>query len=106
LPGSQYCWAHDPGLADQRRQWSKRGGEGKSNLSRAAKRLPKDLVDVRDALLRTLQSLEAGAMEPARAAAISAVSRAIVAVSVAADFELRLSALEQAAGLSDGRHPA
>src|SRR5688572_3731776 len=106
LQGSRFCWAHDPALAEQRRTWSKRGGEGRSNVSRAAKRLPKDLADVKASLMRTLQALEGGEMEPARATAIGAVARAVVSVTEAGAVEDRLASLEAAAGLGDGRRPA
>src|SRR6478609_1476122 len=75
-----YCLKHDPELANQRTEWERAGGKGKSNARRAAKRLPADLQDTLQALYRTLAALESGAMEPARATAVASVSRAIVAV--------------------------
>src|SRR3712207_5822938 len=58
------CRWHHPDLADERAGWRAKGGAERSNSSRARKALPEDLVDVRDALLRTLGGLENGEVEP------------------------------------------
>ena len=88
------CRWHHPDLEAERADWRRRGGEGRANLRRAAKRLPKDLLDVRDGLLRALAAVEAGDLEPGRANAIAGLSRAVVAVHQAADLEARIAALE------------
>src|SRR3954471_9765873 len=39
-PGSTWCVFHDPARAEQRSQWSAKGGAGRSNTARARKGLP------------------------------------------------------------------
>ena len=89
-----YCWAHSPDKRDERRAARAKGGERRSNASRAGAALPKDLADVRDTLLGALSKLEAGALEPRTATAMAALARALVAVQEAGALERRLDALE------------
>ena len=100
---SGYCFWHDPALAAERAAWRRKGGEGKSTANRAAKRLPKDLRDVRDALLRALRDVEGGGLAPQQANAMAALARAVVAVHQVAELEARVASLEAAAGLGEGR---
>ena len=105
-PGpSGLCLWHDPALAAERAAWRRKGGEGKSTANRAAKRLPKDLPHVRDALLRALRDVEGGGLAPPQANAMAALARAVVAVHQVAELEARVASLEDAARLS-GRRPA
>lgn len=97
------CRWHHPSLAAERKEWSRKGGEGRSNASRARKALPRDLRDTLDALYRVLHGVEEGTVEPARANAVATVARAICAVQEVGDFERRLGELESRAGLTDGR---
>jgi hypothetical protein len=89
-----FCWAHSPAKRDERRAARAKGGERRSNASRASAALPKDLADVRDALLRTLSGLEGGAVRPQTATAMAAVARALVAVQEARALERATAALE------------
>ena len=104
-PGG-YCLWHDPGLAAARAGWRCKGGEGKSTANRAAKRLPKDLRDVRDALLRALRDVEGGGLAAPQANAMAALARAVVAVHQVAELEARVAALEQAADWGPGGRTA
>lgn len=101
LPDRSYCRFHDqePDSIAQRREWSRRGGEGRSTVRRAAKRIPPTLVGVQEVLHRALAGLESGELEPGRATAMSSVARALVTITEAADFEERLSELEKVAGV-------
>ncbi len=94
IKGRPYCLKHDPKLANERVEWERAGGKGKSNARRAAKRLPADLHDTLQTLYRTLGSLESGEMEPARATAVASVCRAIVAVFEMGDAERRIAEIE------------
>ena len=94
------CRWHHPALAAERAGWRRKGGEGKSSANRAAKRLPKDLRGVRDALLRALRDVEGGGLAAPQANAMAALARAVVAVHQVAELEGRVAVLEQAA---DGR---
>jgi hypothetical protein len=40
MRGSDFCWVHDPGLTEERREASRRGGKARSAQARAAKLLP------------------------------------------------------------------
>lgn len=95
IKGRPYCLKHDPSLANQRAEWNRAGGKGKTSAARAAKRLPSDLQDTLQALYRTLASLESGDMEPARATAVASVCRAIVAVFEMGDAERRIAEIER-----------
>lgn len=101
LPGRLHCRFHDqePDSIEQRREWSKRGGQERSTLKRAAKRIPPTLQGVQEVLHRALAGLESGEMEPARATAMGNVARALVTLTEAADFEQRLAELEKTAAL-------
>ena len=88
------CRWHHPDLADERAGWRAKGGAERSNASRARKALPKDLADVRDALLRTLSGLENGEVEPRVAGAMAAVARAVCHVQEVGDLERRLAEME------------
>ena len=97
------CRWHHPALSQERAAWRRKGGEGRSAANRAAKRLPRTLLDVQAALLRALAAVEAGELEPARANAMGALARALVTVTEYATLEARIDALERAAGLEAGR---
>lgn len=93
---SGFCFWHDPALAAEHQANRRKGGHGRSNTARAAKKLPTDVRDTLNVLLRTLGRLEADEMEPGRAQAIASVARAIVTAHETASLEDRLSALEAA----------
>lgn len=95
-----WCRWHHPELEDDRAAWRRKGGEGRSTVNRAGKRLPKTLLDVQGALLRALAAVEAGDLEPARANAMGSLARALVTVTEYATLEDRITALERA---GDGR---
>jgi hypothetical protein len=90
-PDSSWCVWHDPALEEERNTWRRKGGRGKSNVRRAAKRLPEDLHDVQLVLLRTLQGIEDGTLEPKRAQALAAVARAFCTVHEKGELERRLA---------------
>ena len=94
-PGRDWCAWHDPDLADKQATWRAKGGAQSSNASRARKALPKDLQDVRDALLRALAGLEEGTVDPRRASAMAAVARAVCHVQEVGDLERRLATIEE-----------
>ncbi len=99
------CRWHHPDLVTERDAWRRKGGAGRSNLSRADKRLPRSHRDVRDALLRALSAVEAGELEPPKAQAMASLARAFVTVAESGELDERVAALEAAAGLEDSRTP-
>lgn len=95
---SGWCPWHDPALAEERRQNAIKGGQARSNASRARKAMKGsagDLVDIQAAILDALKAVRAGELEAGPANAIASLSRAYVAVSGAADFDRRLAEVEQ-----------
>ncbi len=91
---SGFCWAHDPELRDKASAARKAGGENSSNVARAGKRLPKDLRDVLDRLMRALATVETGELDPRRATAMARLASAIVRTHEAGDVEQRLGEIE------------
>lgn len=91
---SAWCPWHDPTLSIDRAAWRKEGGHSKSNVRRAAKRLPRDLQDVQTVLLRAVQGIEDGTFEPQRAQALSALARALCIVHEKGEIERRVAELE------------
>lgn len=99
------CRWHAPELAEERRAWSAKGGRARSNTSRARTAMRGDLTDlstVRASLLRALQAVETGRMEPGVAAAMASLGRTLVTLAQAAaavQFEEQLNRM--AAELAD-----
>lgn len=69
----------------------------------AAKRLPRELVDLKTALLRALHDVESGSLEPARASAMARLAAVLLAVDQRGELDpraiqqvqiVRLAALE------------
>jgi len=94
-----WCRWHHPELGEQRREWSARGGRGKSNAARAAKRMPDamTLADLRSVLSATIGAVVAGRIEPGVANAAANLGRAMIAATEASELERRLGELEAAA---------
>ncbi len=92
------CRWHHPDLADARAGWRAKGGERRSNASRARKALPKDLRDVLDTLLAALAAVEAGTLTPGQATAMASLAGAIVRTHQVAELEPRLAVLEARQG--------
>ena len=99
VPGEDLCPWHSPSWAERRRAWSVKGGQGKSNKRRAAKRLaePMGPAELQILLGAVLRDVVAGRVEPGVANAAAALGRALVTVTEASDIEKRLTALEEAA---------
>ncbi len=98
VPGDTLCAWHSPAWAEKRREWSRKGGTGRSNQVRAKKALGEtnDLTGVQARLVGALEKVEQGDLDPARASAMAALGRAIVTVAQAGDLAQRVAALEAA----------
>ena len=97
LPGSEYCFAHDPDLAAKRDAGRRKGGQGKATSRRLGKLMPARLVPIWDRLETALADTLDGSLDPRQATAAAALARALVAVLQAGEFEERLRKLEEAA---------
>ena len=100
------CAWHAPSWETKRRQWSAKGGVGKSNRNRARKQLGDVLTpdDLQGLLSVALRSTLAGRLEPGRANAVASLARALVTIRESGELEERLKALEEAQGLIERRH--
>ena len=97
LPGEQYCWAHSPSLAAKRQQARTAGGYAKNRAARAQRLVPSQLRPVLGLLIRGLDEVHQGTLEPARYSAMAAGAGAITKLFATVDIEERLSALERKA---------
>lgn len=104
MSGGLYCTAHDPAKVADMAVWRRQGGHQRSNAARARKRLTgdvRDMADVKARLMRALEKVENGTIEPAVATAMANLARAITTVAGVADFETQLVDMrEQLAELS------
>ena len=104
-PGRSYCQWHAPELAEQRREWSRRGGVNRSNKARAKRELVGDsmsLQDVSGTLSRLLRRLEVGDAEPSVCTAAANLARALSELAKTTTVEDRLAELEAVAGINRG----
>ena len=94
-----WCRWHSPALEHERREWSRRGGRGKSNKARAKKASAgMEMSDVQALLAIVLKGTISGRFTPGQASACTAVARALVTIHENVEIEARLEALERAAG--------
>ena len=98
---SGFCRWHDPALADRRREWSAKGGKGRSNKARAKARMPEpmSLADLRAVLSATIGGVLSREVEPGVGNCVANLARAMRDVTEASEIEERLAELEAAAGL-------
>ena len=102
-----WCRWHHPNLEAERREWSRRGGVGKSNRARMAKASRgMGLADVQALLAAVLKGTITGRFTPGQASACAAVARALVVVYEYTELEQRLSAIEAAVADDERRRHA
>ncbi len=93
---SGLCWAHDPAVRDRADEARRRGGQNKSTIIRATRRMPKDLKDLGSRLLEAFEAVNNGEIPPDRAHAMARLAAVYVQIHGAAETDARLDALEQA----------
>lgn len=103
LPGSAFCWAHDPTQAGKRTDARRRGGQHSAKVHRLRGLVPPRLVAVYDRLEVALGETHDGTLTPPQAQAMASLARAMVAVLTAGELEARVRELEQAAQQSSTR---
>jgi hypothetical protein len=106
MPGRDVCPWHAPVLAARRQEWSAKGGQQRSNQSRARKSFADGAlapIEVQGLIGTTLRAVLVGKVTPGQGQAVAALARAAMTVREASEVEERLAALEQRAGISDGR---
>lgn len=92
---SGLCFAHDDALRDQRRVGNAQGGYNRRNEARAMKMAPEVMRPVMTRLLRAMQQVGEGQMEPRVGTALAALAGAIVRTYEVGMLEERVTALEQ-----------
>ena len=97
LPGSSFCYVHDPAKAEARREAARRGGKARSNRARAAAQLPEALTPeaLNGWLSVAFRRVLAGQMEPRVGTAVATIARAMLEVRATTELEQRLSELER-----------
>jgi hypothetical protein len=98
LDDGPYCFAHDPSKAAARQTARRKGGHNRGSIVRLRGLVPPRLLSVYDELEAALSEVHRGALPPARAVAMAALARAMVAVLVAGETEQRIRDLEAKAG--------
>lgn len=94
-PGTPWCFAHDPSLAEVRADARRRGGANRAAVVRLTDRMPATVAALVEDVLASLADVRAGRMEPARGQAVASLARAALAAYQAEDVERRLDAIEQ-----------
>jgi len=99
------CQAHSPARAEAHRAATRRGGEARSAVRRAARLWASRGQEIEQgalpAILRaTMLDVRTGVIEPAVAQAIASLAKTSVALAHDMELEARLAALEEAAGIS------
>lgn len=95
LPSSDFCFAHDPGRAQERSEARAKGGRNRANVVRLRGIVPPRLIPVFDQLERALIEVHVGSLPASHATAMASVARAMVAVLTAGELEERVRNLEE-----------
>ena len=99
----QLCRWHHPALEEARTEGRRKGGLGKSNAARAKKQLALSSDDLLASLSRAMIRVEAGVLAPGPANALGSLARAMNEIRKTAEFERRITELEQRAGIANDR---
>ena len=100
-PGALWCVWHDPATKGKRSEWSKRGGQARSNKARAAKTLPTALMSNDEFaawLTVCLKQVIAGMMAPPVGTAAASIVRTIAEIQRGAQIEERMAEIETLLG--------
>ncbi len=99
------CWAHDPLLKVRAEEARKIGGRNSSNVSRASKRLPKDMKDVQAILLELIRDVHVaeGMSLQDKAVGVSRLAGTYVRVHETGELVQRLEELERRAEQNGGK---
>ncbi|MDP9355162.1 MAG: hypothetical protein M3R02_07740 [Chloroflexota bacterium] len=103
VPGDTLCAWHSPAWAEKRREWSKKGGAGRSNQARARKHLPTNTMtmqEIQGLLGVTFKGVLTGKIEPGVGTACANIARAMAQVAGVAEIEEQIAALRR---MIDGR---
>ena len=103
LPDSDYCFAHDPELAEKRHAARSQGGKNRANVVRLRGLMPPRLMPIFDRLERAMEEVHDGVLDPKRATALASLARAACTVLQVGEMEERLRNVEDAVNESERR---
>jgi hypothetical protein len=96
-----WCRWHHPDLTEQRKAWSAKGGQQRSNRARAKKQLPADLLTTEELhswLGIVFKKVITGTLDPPIATAAANVARTMVELTKTTLLEDRMADLERRLG--------
>jgi len=107
LIGTHYCVAHSSTITDdQRAAWRATGGANSSNVARARRALPAELLEIDEVaswLGVCFKQVIAGRMDPPVGTAAANIARTLVELNRAAHIEDRIAELERELGITPNR---
>lgn len=95
LATGPYCWAHEPGLQEKRREVRAKGGKNSATSRRLFRLAPPELRETLQRLLGALEEVHAGRLDPRRATAMAAVARAVASIYEQSELAARVHQLEE-----------
>lgn len=95
LPGSDFCFSHDPDRQAERAEARRRGGLNSAKVIRLRGLIPPRLMPIYDQLEAAMSEVHDGDLDPRRASAMASIARAMVGVLQAGELEERLRRLEE-----------
>jgi hypothetical protein len=101
-----WCAWHDPERQAQMTEARRRGGQAKSNRTRARKQLASTAMtpaELQGVIGASIAKVLSGTITPGMGQAVAALARASVSIREATEFDERLEALEAANGLNAQR---
>ena len=98
-----FCMAHDPALAEKRREAARLGGKGKARVARLGKLVPPRLMAVYDTLELALGQVYRGEIDARVATAMASLAGAMVRVLTSGELEQRVRLLEDRQASQNGR---
>lgn len=101
--GQVHCRWHDPNRAEERTEWSRKGGRARSNKARARRQLAEHLMTINDLdalLCSALVKVAGGKLDPGVGTAMAGIARTITTIRSTGELERRLEDLERQAGIT------
>jgi hypothetical protein len=92
---SDYCWSHEPRLAETRHEAYRRGGHNRANIVRLRALVPPRLIPVFDLLEEAMTEVHDGTITPQQGQSMASLARAMVSVLTAGELEERVRELER-----------
>jgi hypothetical protein len=78
LPGSRFCFVHDPAQRARREAAYSKGGHNSATRIRVTKALPPELADVQRRLIGWLEAVEHGELVPSAAQALGSLCARLI----------------------------